>query len=179
MKAKILIITIVLLIVCVGTVVADIPSVFEINLLNYYTIQDLAETSFARYTPGVRMAFFITEWFGLAGDIIMPAPFDGSGLGYALILSTDLVFRFPLGSFDIYAGFGPAYDVVLADGTGALLKNHVNYSARLGFDFNITPVFALGIEANQVVNLDGLISGSTTYDAMRDTYVGLAIKVKL
>lgn len=179
MRAKVLIIAIVLLMICVGTVTADTPSVFEINLLNYYTIQDLADTSFARYTPGVRMAFFVTEWFGLAGDIIMPVPFDASGPGHALILSTDLVFRVPLGSFDIYAGFGPAYDVVLADDTGAPLKNHVNYSVRLGFDFNITPVFALGIEANQITNLDGLISGSITYDAMRDTYVGLGLKVKL
>ncbi len=179
MRAKVFIIAIVLLVICIGTATAAIPSVFEINVLNYYSIQDLADTSFDRYTPGVRMAFFITEWFGLAGDIIMPAPFDTSGSGHALILSTDLVFRFPLESFDIYAGFGPAYDVVLADGTGDPLKANVNYSVRLGFDFNITPVFALGIEANQIVNLDGLPSGATTYDAMRDTYVGLALKVKL
>lgn len=165
--------------ICAGTVTADTPSVFEINLLNYYAIEDLADTSFSRYSPGLRMAFFITEWFGLAGDIIMPAPFDSSGSGHALILSTDLVFRLPLDFFEIYAGFGPAYDVVLADDTGKPLKKHVNYSARLGFDFNITPVFALGIEANQIINLGDLISGDTTYDAMRDTYVGLGIKVKL
>jgi hypothetical protein len=125
------------------------------------------------------MAFFITEWFGLAGDIIMPTPFDTTGPGYAFILSTDLVFRLPLGFFEIYTGFGPAYDVGLADESPVPLKPHANYSARLGFDFNITPVFALGIEANQIVNLDGLLSGATTYDAMRDTYVGLGIKVKL
>jgi hypothetical protein len=179
MRTKVLIIAIVLLMISVGFISADTPSVFEINVLNYYTIQDLADTSFARYTPGVRMAFFITEWFGLAGDIIMPTPFDTTGPGYAFILSTDLVFRLPLGFFEIYTGFGPAYDVGLADESPVPLKPHVNYSARLGFDFNITPVFALGIEANQIVNLDGLLSGATTYDAMRDTYVGLGIKVKL
>ncbi len=179
MKTKVLIIAIVLLVICVGTVAADTPSVFEINILNYYTIQDLADTSFVRYTPGVRMGFFITDWFGLAGDIIIPTPFDASGTGYPITLSTDLVFRFPLDFFEITLGFGPAYDLVIADDSGAPLKSHVNYSARLGFDFNITPVFALGIEANQIINLDGLFSGSITYDAMRDTYVGLGIKVKL
>lgn len=179
MRAKVLIIAIVLLVISAGIVSADTPSVFEMNVMNYYSIKDLSDTEFARYTPGLRMAFFVTEWFGLSGEVIMPAPFDTTGPGYAFILSTDLVFRLPLGFFEMYLGFGPAYDVAISDESGLPLKNHVNYSARAGFDFNITPVFALGVEANQIVNLDGLISGSVTYDAMRDTYVGLGIKLKL
>lgn len=179
MKVKVCIVTILLLIVCVSAATGETPSVFEINVLNYYTIQDLADTEFSRYTVGGRLSFFITQWFGLAGDIIIPTPFDSAGDGFPLILSTDLVFRLPLGLFEIVAGFGPTYDVVFNDSSGDILKNHVNYSARLGFDFNITPVFALGLEANHIVNLGSLISGDTSYDAMRDTYVGLGLKVKL
>lgn len=157
----------------------DNPSVFEINLLNYYAIQDLADTSFGRYSPGARMAFFVTDWFGLSGDIILPNPFDSTSPGYGVILSTDFFFRYHHEVVDIYVGLGPAYDLVLADSTGKPLKGNVNYSVRLGFDYNITPVFALGIEANHIVQLDGLISGDVTYDAMRDIYLGLALKVKM
>ncbi len=186
MKAKVLIMAIILSVASVGTVAADSntvtrdnQSVFEINLLNYYAIQDLADTSFSRYTPGARMAFFITDWFGLSGDIILPNPFDSGSPGYGVILSTDFFFRYHHKVVDIYAGLGPAYDVVLADSTGKPLKGNVNYSVRLSFDYNITPVFALGVEANHIVQLDGLISGDVTYDAMRDIYLGIALKVKM
>lgn len=179
MRTKVLIIAIVLLVVTAGIVSADTPSVFEMNVMNYYSIKDLADTEFARYTPGLRMAFFVTEWFGLSGEVIMPAPFDTTGAGYAFILSTDLIFRLPLGFFEMYMGLGPAYDLLLGLDAPPLV-DQVRYSARAGFDFNITPVFALSVEANHIVtNLSSVIDGVSPMDWLGDTYVGLGIKLKL
>lgn len=174
----IIIIAAALLVLCVGVATAEVPSVFEMNVLNYYTIQDLADSEFSTYTPGVRMAFFITEWFGLSGDVLLREPFSGDISGNALLVSTDLVFRWPLGFFEMYGALGPAYDLTIDSGTIAVPAK-VKYNGRVGFDFNITPVFCVGIEAKHVIqDLSDLVAGGSL-DAMADTYVGLGLKMKL
>lgn len=179
MRVRIVLIVGIMVLVCGGVILADTPSVFEAGLLNYYSIGDITDSEFSRYTPGVRMAFYITDWFGLNGDIILKEPFSGDLVGYQFLLSTTVVFRWPLGFFEPYLGIGPAYSVTL-DGGDFDMPPHILYGARLGFDFNITPVFCLGVEANHIIpDIPSLLNGTDEFDVMANTYVGLALKLKL
>ncbi|MDD3822310.1 MAG: hypothetical protein PHR90_10150 [Sphaerochaetaceae bacterium] len=179
MRTKIMIIAAFILVLSVGVVSAEVPSVFEVNVLNYYTIQDLADTDFATYTPGVRMALFITEWFGLSGEALLLEPFSGVLPNYSLLVTTDLVFRWPLGFFEMFGALGPAYDLTVNSG-GITLPAKVKYSGRIGFDFNITPLFCVGIEAKHLLpDLSGLVAGTQGFDLLGDTFVGLGLKLKL
>ncbi|MFA7395783.1 MAG: hypothetical protein WCY81_02195, partial [Sphaerochaetaceae bacterium] len=60
MRSKIIILLALLMVLGIGSVFAEVPSLFEINLLNYYSVEDLSESQFTNYTPGVRFAGFIT-----------------------------------------------------------------------------------------------------------------------
>ena len=74
-----------------------------------------------------------------------------TGDEYTINLSGDIVFRAPLGFFEMYGAFGPIYSLqVSADDIA--LDSKVNYSGRFGFDFNITPIFGVGVEALHVVS---------------------------
>jgi len=173
---------IVALIVCVfsGTAMAASPSIFDLGLVNTYTIQDLADTDFAAYTPGLRATFYVNSWFGISSDVFLSTPFVDGGLEpMNFLLFTDLVMRAPLGFFEPYLAIGPSYQLTLNSGT-VTLASLVSYSARVGFDFNITPVFALGIEGMHTVSdLSNLIDGSADFDLMNDTQAALVIKLKL
>jgi anaerobic C4-dicarboxylate transporter len=91
-----------------------------------------------------------------------------------------LVFRWPLGFFEPYVALGPAYRIELINGDPAL-PEVIPYGARVGFDFNITPVLALGIEGKHLIpNLPDLVGTSATgFDLTGDTHVGLVVKAKL
>ena len=174
---------IVILVICitVGTAFAATPSVFDVGILNYYKIQNVIDQDFGAYTPGVRLESHITSWFGLSTDVLLQAPFAaGSTAGtYNLIGTTDVSFRAPLGFFEPFLAFGPAY-VVTVTSSGVDLAADVSYSARAGFDFNITPILTLGLEGKAIVNhLPGIIDGSiVSVDWLDATYVGLTIKAK-
>lgn len=170
------------LILCIvgGFAVAATPSVFDLGLVNYYTVDDLMETDFAAYTPGLRASFYVNSWFGLSGDVFLTAPFAEGGLeAMNFLLSTDLVFRAPLGFFEPYLAIGPSYQLTLGEGALSLAEA-VLYSARVGFDFNITPVFALGVEGMHLINVGALIADSSTFvdDVLANTSVGLVLKAK-
>lgn len=172
---------IVLIFLVVGTVaMAATPSIFEVGLVNSYAIQDLVDTNFASYSPSIRMAFYINEWFGLSTDVLLQDPFDSPSDLYAFYIATDLVFRWPLGFFEPYVALGPAYRIELINGDPAL-PEVIPYGARVGFDFNITPVLALGIEGKHLIpNLPDLVGTSATgFDLTGDTHVGLVVKAKL
>lgn len=174
---------IVIMIICVtmGTVFAATPSVFDVGILNYYKIQNLVDQDFASYTPGVRLETHITPWFGLGADVLLEAPFAaGAPAGtYNFIGTTDVSFRASLGFFEPFLAVGPAYQVTV-DSTSVTLTTDVSYSARAGFDFNITDILTVGAEGKLIVNdLPGLIDGSvTSVDWLDATYVGLSIKAK-
>lgn len=171
---------IIALIVCVfsGTAMAASPSIFDLGLVNTYTIQDLADTDFAAYTPGLRATFYVNSWFGISGETLVATPFAGATT-WEFLISTDLVMRAPLGFFEPYFALGPYYSLILSD-AGVNLQELVSYRARVGFDFNITPVFALGIEGMHMVsNLSDLIDGTASFDLMNDTRAALLIKLKL
>lgn len=178
MKKRVLFIVTILLIALVASAFAATPSLFEIGLLNYYKLQDLTDSDFAAYTPGLRASVYINNWFGLSGDAILSAPFNVTGDEYTINLSGDIVFRAPLGFFEMYGAFGPIYTLqVSADDIA--LEAKVNYSGRIGFDFNITPIFGIGVEALHVVSdIPALINGAE-YDLMGSTYVGVTAKLKL
>jgi hypothetical protein len=173
---------IIALIVCVfsGTAMAANPSVFDLGLVNTYTIQDLADTDFATYTPGLRATFYVNSWFGISGDVFLTTPFVEGGMEpLNFLLSTDLVVRAPLGFFEPYLAIGPSYFLELDSGA-LTLAAQVPYSARVGFDFNITPVFALGIEGiHMIPNLSNLIAGTEDFDLMNNTQAALVIKLKM
>jgi esterase/lipase superfamily enzyme len=174
---QVLVVAIILLIVG-GIVVAATPSIFEMGLVNSYSISDISESEFSAYTPGVRMTFYVNEWFGLSGEALLIRPFvDGLSLGTSLFyISTDLVFRWPLGFFEPYFALGPTYSVRL--GETSPLSESILYNAKVGFDFNITPVFALGAEAGYVANLGNILNNQAEIDLMQST-VGLVLKLKL
>jgi hypothetical protein len=177
MRKKVMILLLVVAICGGGSLAAEIPSIFEVGLMNTYTLQDIADTDYVTYTPGVRMAFFITEWFGLSGEAALVKPFEEGSTGTQLRLATNLIARWPLGFFETYAALGPVYDMTV--NSGAIdLATMVLYHARIGFDFNITPVFAIALEATHVVNLNEVVSG-TPIDLMGDTSAGIVLKMKL
>ncbi|MFA5513448.1 MAG: outer membrane beta-barrel protein [Sphaerochaetaceae bacterium] len=176
MQKKIFLVLVLLLVLSIGATFAATPSTFEIGLLNYYSLSDLAETEFANYTPGLRATLFLKNWFGLSGDALIRAPFTGA-TPYNLILSGDLVIRWPAGLVEPYIAFGPAYDFVI-DEDGVSLPKTIRLGGRLGVDFNITSILSVGVEANHIVSdLSDVIDGGA-YDFMGDTFVGITVKAK-
>jgi hypothetical protein len=180
MQRKRIMIILIVLVIATGMLFAEIPSIFEAGLVSTYTIQDLADTQFANYTPAVRAAFYITEWFGLSGEIMLLQPFNSPASTFTSYLATDLVFRWPLGFFEPYLALGPAYAIVYTGGSLSL-PEQIPYRARVGFDFNVMPVLAIGIEAAHLIpNIPDLVGSSATgFDFMNNTHVGLVIKAKL
>ncbi len=174
---RMLVVTIILCIVG-GLVIAATPSIFEMGLVNSYSISDISESNFSAYTPGVRMTFYVNEWFGLSGEALLREPFQGElSLATSIIhVSTNLVFRWPIGFFEPYLSLGPTYSVDL--GETSPLSESILYNAKVGFDFNITPVFALGAEAGYLANLGDILNDQAEIDLMQST-VGLVLKLKL
>ncbi|MBN2860744.1 MAG: hypothetical protein JXK93_10820 [Sphaerochaetaceae bacterium] len=179
---KTIIVGIVIALLAVSAVNAASPSTFDFGVLNYYRLSDLSETDFTPYTPGLRFEGHITPWFGVGTDVLLDAPFEGSGDIYTFLMTTDLTVRATLGFFEPFFGFGPAYKLVL-DGGSAALAADVAYNARAGFDFNITDVFTLGVEAKLLLeHLPLLVDGTNAFadvDWMESTFVGLGVKLKL
>lgn len=177
MKMKKWGITILMIIIIMSSVFAATPSTFDVGVLNYYLIQDLADTEFAAYSPGVRLEGHITPWFGLGFDTIFYRPFVDSPSSVILIATTDISFRAPLGFFEPYIALGPTY--ILNIDSGVDLYPFVAYSGRVGFDFNITPIFTVGVEGKLLLDdLAGLIDGSYSIDWLDSTFVGLTLKAK-
>ncbi len=181
MKIKKLGITVLMIIIVMSSLFAATPSKFDVGVLNYYKIQDLADTDFATYTPGVRFEGHITPWFGLGFDALLEEPFAGTGTSgvYNFVATTDITFRVPLGFFEPYIALGPAYTFTISD-AGFDLDADVACSGRAGFDFNITPIFTLGVEGKLVLNHIPVIvtDGFSTVDWLDSTYVGLTLKAK-
>lgn len=179
---KTIIVGIVIALLAVSAITAASPSTFDFGLLNYYRLSDLSETDFTPYTPGLRFEGHITPWFGVGTDVLLDAPFEGSGDIYTFLITTDLTVRAALGFFEPFFGFGPAYQLQLDGGTASLAAD-VAYNARAGFDFNITDLFTLGIEAKLLLeHLPLLVEGTSTFadvDWMESTFVGLGVKLKL
>lgn len=177
MKMKRLGITILLIVIILSSVFAASPSKFDIGILNYYSIQDIADTEFTAYTPGVRLEGHITPWFGLGLDALLEKPFESPSGVYRIIATTDVSFRAPLGFFEPYIALGPTY--ILQIDSGVELFSNVAYSGRVGFDFNITPIFTVGVEGKLLLDdLSGLIDGSYSIDWLDSTFVGLTLKAK-
>lgn len=180
MQKKIIIILVVVLLFSFSSIAAATPSVFEIGLINYYSLDDFVEKDFANYTPAVRATLYVNNWFGLSGDAILRAPFGDSATTkeFNLILAGDLVFRWPTKLIEPYIAFGPAYDLVISE-TKVELPETIRFGARLGLDFNITPLLSVGVEANHIAsNLSAVVAGEE-YDFIGDTFVGISIKLKL
>ncbi len=179
MKTKKWFITILMILLVVGSLSAATPSVFDVGVLNYYKIQNLIDTDFTPYTPGVRMEAHIRPWFGLGLDTILDKPFSQASGDYVIVATTDVSFRAPLGFFEPFLAIGPAYTVTISGGAVALAAN-VSYSARAGFDFNITPVFTIGAEGKLIVNnLTNIVeNGFASVDWLDSTYVGITLKAK-
>ncbi len=179
---RILIISIVITLLAVTGISAASPSTFDFGVLNLYRLSDLTETDFTPYTPGLRFEGHITPWFGVGTDILLDAPFEGSGDIYTFLMTTDLTVRATLGFFEPFFGIGPAYQLVL-DGGSATLAADVAYNARAGFDFNITDIFTLGVEGKLLLeDLPSLVSDPSSFadvDWMESTFVGIGLKVKL
>lgn len=179
MRLKLMLVMLVVLLVVGGVVGAAVPSIFEAGLVSSYTIEALADTEFATYSPAVRLGFYVNEWFGISGEALLVSPFSESSDTYRFLLSTDLVFRWPLGFFEPYLGIGPTYDVQITSGDFSFMEK-ILYSARVGFDFNITPVLALGVEANHIIpDLPNLLASPENFDLMANTHIGLVVKAKL
>ncbi len=177
MKIKKLGITILMIIIVMSSLFAATPSKFDVGVLNFYKIQNVIDTEFEAYTPGIRLEGHITPWFGLGLDALLDSPFSGGG-DPNLVLTTDIAFRASLGFFEPYIALGPAYSVVFAD-SGVTLDRDVMYSGRVGFDFNITSIFTVGVESKLILrHLDAVIDGSQEVDWLESTYVGLTLKAK-
>jgi hypothetical protein len=164
-----------------GSAFAATPSVFDVGVLNYYKIQDLIDQDFTSYTPGVRLEAHVTPWFGFSTDVLLETPFATGGTSgtYNLVGTTDVSVRASLGFFEPFLAIGPAYMITI-DPSGVDLTNDISYSARAGFDFNITQMLTVGAEGKLVMNhIPGLIDGSiVSVDWLDSTYVGLSIKAK-
>ncbi len=183
--AKKLLILMVIMILAVSSIAAesDGPSTFDFGLLNYYRISNIADQDFATYTPGLRFEGHITPWFGIGTDIILDAPFAGVSGVYDFYVTTDLTFRGVIGFFEPFFAIGPAYKAQLVTGGNSSLDGDVKYSARAGFDFNITDIFTAGLEGKLILeNIDGIVDGTPALadvDWLDATYVGITLKIKL
>ena len=180
MRMKQMLVMLVVLLVVVGGVVgAAVPSIFEAGLVSSYSLESLTDSDFATYSPAVRLGFYVNEWFGISGETLLVSPFSENSDTYRFLLSTDLVLRWPLGFFEPYLGIGPTYDLRITSGDFDFIQK-ILYSVRIGFDFNITPVLALGVEANHIVpDLPALLASPENFDAMANTHIGLVVKAKL
>jgi hypothetical protein len=177
MRSKRTYIIALIVLLSIGTLFAATPSVFEVGLLNYYTIQDLSDSEFANYTPAIRLSTFVTKWFGLSMDVVMDAPFASDGT-YDFLLTTDAIFRAPLGFVDAYVALGPVYAFEYEQ--ELKMKKEISYNAKLGFDFNLNPLFSIGAEGVYLFKeLDKLISGESSFEPMEEIKVGINFKLKL
>ena len=177
MKSKKWVLTILVIVIITSSLFAATPSKFDIGVLNYYKIQDIADTDFAAYSPGLRFEGHITPWFGLGLDGLLQTPFTGTSGVYNILATTDITFRVPVGFFEPYLALGPAYRLTVSD-AGASLTADVIYSGRIGFDFNITPIFTVGVEGKVLLDHIPNIIDGTAIDWLDSTHVGLTLKAK-
>jgi len=178
MIKKTLLVIMALLLLTSVALVAKVPSMVEFGILNYYSIEDISSSEFSNYSPGIRGSVYLNKWFGLSGDVIMRAPFV-KGEPFKFILSGDAVFRWATNIVEVYGAFGPAYDLEI-DEKDVYLPPNIRFGVRGGFDFNITPLLSVGVEANHIIeDLSSIIDKSLEYDLKRDVFVGITLKVKL
>lgn len=184
MRRKSLVIIIVLLVLFSGNLVAksDGPSTFDMGLISYYRLSDITETNFAAYTPALRLQVNITDWFGLSAETMYEFPLD-TVTTHRLTLTTDMVFRLPIGFFEPFLALGPGYLVTIDQDSTFEFVNSVIYNFRAGFDFNITDVFTLGIEGNLLIpSMVDFFTNLAALDGpyfMENTLVAIGLKAKL
>lgn len=178
MRSKAIILSVLFMVLCTGLVTAAVPSICDVGLVSSYRIQDLSEMDIAAYTPALRGQLFITPWFGLSGDVALDSPFASSSDSYTFLVSADIALRWPLGFFEPYFALGPTYKVNLTDSDIAV-ANAVLGNARAGFDFNITNMFAVGVEGNLVFpDLTVAVSSLDGQYFLDNTFVGVVCKAR-
>jgi hypothetical protein len=184
MRRKSLVIIILFVVLFTGILGAksDGPSTFDMGLISYYRLSDITETNFAAYTPALRLQVNITDWFGLSAETMYEFPLD-TVTTHRLTLTTDMVFRLPIGFFEPFLALGPGYLVTIDQDSTFEFVNSVIYNFRAGFDFNITDVFTLGIEGNLLIpSMVDFFTNLATLDGpyfMENTLVAIGLKVKL
>ncbi|MDX9808853.1 MAG: hypothetical protein RBT04_01730 [Sphaerochaetaceae bacterium] len=158
------------------------PSVFELSVVNGYKLDHLVDADFNAYTPSLRVQFNIVEWFGMGMGVMYQYPYD-TITKHTFTLATDIVFKLPIGIFEPYVAFGPNYLFTLDNSNVFSFINTVGYDFRLGFDFDITSWFTLGIEgkllASDLVGLFSNLAGLNTTWLLENTFVALVLKTKL
>lgn len=184
MRNRTFIVAFILLCVIITTLCAvdNEPSVFDISIVNGYKLGHLTEADFNAYTPSLRLQFNITEWFGLSLETMYRYPYD-TITKHTFTVATDMVFRLPIGIFEPYVAFGPNYLYTLDSNNVFEFINTVAYDVRVGFDFDITSWFTLGIEGkllpeNLVHLFSNLASTQSTW-LLNNTYVAIILKTKL
>ncbi|MFA7371277.1 MAG: hypothetical protein WCY78_05055 [Sphaerochaetaceae bacterium] len=180
MRKKILMVLALVILVSSISLVAATPSVFDIGLVNAYSIGSLMGQDFAAYTPGIRLSGYLCKWFGLSLDVAVEAPFaDLEADEFGLEVVADAVFRYPFGLVEPYLAVGPAYRMAVG-ATEFVVAEEVLLSARAGLDFNILPMLGVGIEARHFMDLPLLVADTEAYaeGALDNTKVAITIKAK-
>jgi hypothetical protein len=181
MNKKVLLVIAIIVLVGSFTLAAAVPSVFDIGLINSYSIQSFMDKDFGAYSPGVRLSGYLCKWFGISAEVTAFAPFThGLDSGeFLLEVGADGIFRYPFGLVEPYLAIGPAYRMV-AEEDGFSFIEQVLLSARAGFDFNILPMLGVGIEARHFLDIPTLIHDPGLFEALAlfNTRVALTVKAK-
>ncbi len=182
MNKKVLLVIAIIILVGSFSLAAAVPSVFDIGLINSYSIQSfMNEGGMGDYSPGIRLSGYFCKWFGVSADVTAFAPFTyGLNSGeFWLEVGADGIFRYPFGLVEPYLAIGPAYRMMVAEDF-FYFADQVLLSARAGFDFNILPMLGVGVEVRHFINIPLLIQSVDDYaeGALADTKVALTVKAK-
>ncbi len=182
MNKKVLLVIAIIVLVGSFSLAAAVPSIFDIGLVNSYSIQSfLDEGGMADYSPGIRLSGYFCKWFGVSVDVTAFAPFSyGLDSGsYVLEVGADGVFRYPFGLVEPYLAIGPAYRMVVSEDNFTFVEQ-VLVSARAGLDFNILPMLGVGVEARHLLDIPTLIGDPDMFEflALFNTKVAITVKAK-
>ncbi len=179
MNKKVLLVIAIIVLVGSFSLVAAVPSIFDIGLVNSYSIQSFMDKEFAAYTPAIRLSGYLCKWFGISADVAAIAPFVDMNAPLGLEVVANAVVRYPFGLVEPYLAVGPAYRMVVAPDSFEVV-DEVLLNARLGLDFNILPMLGVGVEAQHFINLPQLVESTEDYalGALGETRVAITVKAK-
>ncbi|NLA92565.1 MAG: hypothetical protein GX842_03875 [Spirochaetales bacterium] len=179
MNKKVLLVIAIIVLVGSFSLAAAVPSIFDIGLVNSYSIQSFMNQEFAAYTPAIRLSGYLCKWFGVSVDVGVVAPFVDMNEPLALELVGNAVVRYPFGLVEPYLAVGPAYRMTVGPDYFEV-EEEVLINARVGLDFNILPVLGVGVEAQHFINLPLLVEDTDFYadGALAETRVAITVKAK-
>jgi hypothetical protein len=179
MFKKTLIVTMVLLVLLTGTLVAQKASVFDLGISHSYRYDNAEAMDYQAYVPGARVQLNIRPWFGISVGGLYDFV-EGMEDVHKAYLAAELVLRAPLGFFEPFIACGPMYSYTMPETVS--VPDTYGMQARAGFDILFNGWFGLGLEGVVVApSLTDLVDGAETFNkayVMDHLFIGFTVKAK-